>query len=282
MSNPITIKLFLASGRSTGIRTAEISNWSGMALAAPKTEFPAFLARPELEGSGVYFLIGQDPASGNNAVYIGEAETLRKRLPTHRDKDFWVQVVVFTSKDQNLSKAHIRYLEGRLISIAQEIGQSEVRNTQASGSKLSESDTADMEIFLSRIRQLLPVLGSGVLTPIAGPKTGNSDTVPLVCRIHDLEARGERTESGFVVFSGSQAVREDRPSAGAWSIELRKLLLEKGVLVDKGDHLHFEKDYEFSSPSAAAGLIRGGNTNGLTSWRHPTTGERLREIESGE
>lgn len=31
------------------------------------------------------------------------------------DKDFWNEVVIFTSKDQNLTKAHVQYLEAKLL-----------------------------------------------------------------------------------------------------------------------------------------------------------------------
>ena len=282
MSDPATIKLFLVNGRSSGIRTAEVSNWSGMAIAGPKSEFTDYLNRAELDGSGVYFLLGQDPETGEAAVYIGEAENLRKRLPTHRSLDYWAQVVSFTSKDDNLTKAHVRYLEGRLIDLARELGHAVLKNQQGSGARLSESDTADMEVFLNRIRQLLPVLGSSVLSPISASSSTTSESLPLICKIRELQATGERTESGFVVFAGSQAVKDDRPSAAAWSIELRQRLLERGVLAEKEDHLVFAKDHEFSSPSAAAGLIRGGNTNGLTAWRHPQSGKQLKDLEADE
>ena len=276
----ITIKLFLTSGRSSGIRTAEISNWSGVAVAGPKTELSELLKRPELEGSGVYFLLGQDPESGDAAVYIGEAETLRKRLLHHKAKEFWVQAVVFTSRDENLSKGHIKYLEGRLIALATEIGRARLQNSQASGARLSESDVANMEVFLTRIQQLLPILGSNVLTSPSSKNDTSSEAGKLQCKIKGLIATGWRTESGFVVIRGSQAVPEDRPSARDWSKQQRVQLLDRGVLERRSDHLLFLKDYEFSSPSAAAGIIRGGNSNGLTCWKDKKTGTPLKEMEA--
>ncbi len=277
---PVTIKLFLTLGRSSGIRTAEVSNWSGIAVAGPKTELPELLKRPELEGSGIYFLLGHDPESGDVAVYIGEAETLRKRLLHHRTKDFWVQVVVFTSKDDNLSKGHIKYLEGRLIALATDIGRAKLKNSQASGARLSESDLADMEVFLTRIRQLLPILGSNVLTSPSSMDDAKAPIEKLQCKIKGLIATGWRTESGFVVLKGSQAVPDDRPSARDWSKQQRVQLLDRGVLERRKNHLLFLKDYEFSSPSAAAGIIRGGNSNGLTCWKDQRTGTPLKDLES--
>ena len=65
----------------------------------------------------------------------------------------------FTSKDENLTKAHIRYLEGRILDQAKHAARAIIQNGQSSGGRLPESDREDMEIFLEKIHQLLPVLG---------------------------------------------------------------------------------------------------------------------------
>ncbi|MGP0074487.1 MAG: hypothetical protein ACLPWF_21435 [Bryobacteraceae bacterium] len=56
-----TIKLFLPKGDAKSLRTAELSNWTGKAIAAPRTELDELLAREELDKAGVYILIGTDP-----------------------------------------------------------------------------------------------------------------------------------------------------------------------------------------------------------------------------
>ncbi|MGZ8483409.1 MAG: hypothetical protein ACXW6R_05645, partial [Candidatus Binatia bacterium] len=56
-----TIKLFLPRGDAKSLRTAEISNWTGKAVAAPRTELDVLLQREELDKSGVYILIGTGP-----------------------------------------------------------------------------------------------------------------------------------------------------------------------------------------------------------------------------
>ena len=94
-----------------------------------------------------------------NAIYIGEAECIKDRIKTHLSKDFWNNIVFFITKDENLTKAHIRYLEGRLIDIAKSVDRSIVMNNQSSGAKLPESDREDMEVFLEKMLQVLPVLG---------------------------------------------------------------------------------------------------------------------------
>src|SRR3954454_11361862 len=207
-----TIKLFLPRGDAKSLRTAEISNWTGKAVAAPRTEFDELLAREELEKAGIYILIGSDPLTNAPRAYIGEAEIIRERLKQHKSKEFWVSAIVFVSKDENLTKAHVRYLESRLLAEATQAGRFKLEQNQASGSRLPESDREDMEVFLSRIRQLLPVLGSELLIPIAQqPSARSSPSAPLVCRIKGALARGYRTPDGFVVFRGSTAVLHERP-----------------------------------------------------------------------
>src|SRR5207247_9375834 len=122
-------------------------------------ELDRCLDRDEAANSGVYFLSGTESESGKSAVYVGEAESIRDRLRGHLDKDFWNHVVFFISKDENLTKAHVRYLEGRLIEQAKSAGRALVMNGQSSGAKLPESDREDMEICLERIHQLMRVLG---------------------------------------------------------------------------------------------------------------------------
>ena len=277
-----TIKLFLVHGDPKRLRTAEISNWSGKALAAPRTEFDDLLSRDELGQSGVYLLTGTDPLTGEPLTYIGEAEVLRERLRSHRGVDFWVQATAFVSKDENLTKSHIRYLEGRLIADATTAGRTRLSNSQASGSKLPESDREDMEVFLTKMRQLLPVLGSDILTPMAQSRPQGPKSAVLVCDIKGLRARGERTSEGFTVFKGSQAVPELRPSAAKhpYVAALRDKLLQEGALQVNGDSLVFTKDVRFSSPSAAAVAVHGGTANGLVVWR-TEQGVTLKQLEGG-
>jgi hypothetical protein len=276
-----TIKLFLAHGDAKRLRTAELSNWTGKAVAGPRSELDGVLARDEAAKSGVYFLSGTDPESGKPAVYVGEAESIRDRLRGNLDKDFWNHVLFFTSKDENLTKAHIRYLEGRLIEQAKSAGRALVMNGQSSGSKLPESDREDMEIFLERIHQLMPVLGADALLPIGSMPAGNAEKRILVCEIKGLKATGRLTPTGFVVLKGSQAVLKEHASAHQYpyTIASRRRLIEDGTLVEDGTHLKFTREAEFSSPSAAATVVHGGSANGLLAWKNKD-GRTLKELEA--
>jgi hypothetical protein len=279
--NSATIKLYLPFGDPRRLRTAEISNWSGKSIAAPRTDLDELFARVELGQPGVYLLLGTDPESGRPAVYVGEAEALGDRLKQHRDKDFWNQVVVFFSKDDNLTRAHIKFLEGRLLEQSRATGRAVVQNSLPSGAKLPESDRADMEVFFTKIAQLLPVLGADLLVPIDGAGQGTGNEALLTCEIRGLVARGRRTANGFVVLKGSQASEDDRPSAAErhrWVLTLREQLVADGNLRKSKGALVFARDVEFSSPSAAAGVVHGGGANGLIAWKD-AEGRTLKELE---
>lgn len=264
-----TIKLFLPLGDAKSLRTGEISNWTGKAIAAPQTELDELLQREELDKSGVYILTGTDPLSGSPHAYVGEAEVVRERLKQHKTKEFWISAIVFVGKDENLTKAHVRYLEGRIISEATQVARFTLENSQEGGSKLPESDREDMEVFLSRIRQLLPVLGSDLLNPVGQPTAKPQSGGTLFCRMKGAEGRGHRTPAGFVVLKGSTAVLQERQSAKNWpsTIAIRKQMIFDGTLVQKDGFYVFTKDAEFSSPSAAAAVIEGGSANGLIEWK---------------
>jgi hypothetical protein len=277
-----TIKLFLPKGDSKSIRTAEISNWSGKAVAAPRTELDELLVRGELDKAGIYFLLGSDPPTNKPRAYIGEAEIIRDRLKKQNKNDWdWISAIVFVSKDENLTKAHVRYLEGKLIEEATKVGRFLLENGQASGSKLPESDREDMEVFLARIRQLLPVLGTDLLVPLAQPMPGPPGSTVLYCRAKGAEATGQRTPNGFVIFQGSLAVLHERPAAAQshpFVLRVRKELMDNGTLVERNGFLVFTKNSEFSSPSTAAAVVQGGGANGLLMWK-TKDGKTLKELD---
>jgi predicted type IV restriction endonuclease len=150
-----------------------------------------------------------------------------------------------------------------------------VINAAQSGARLPESDTAEMDVFLDNVFQLLPILGIGHFRTTV-EKTSTESEV-LFCIIKTLVASGKRTPNGFMVFKGSRAVLEHRPSARSVRAK-REELIKSGVLKRHENHLIFTKDMEFGSPSMAAGVIRGGNSNGLDQWKN-SEGQSLKQIE---
>lgn len=276
---PATIKLFLVKGSPTGLRTAEISNWTGKAIAGPRSDLEGFLNRHELKTPGVYMLSGVDAESSEPVIYIGEAENVSKRLKQHaqnESKDYWVHTSAFVSKDDNLTKAHIKYIEGKLIQQVHVSKRVMVMNSASSGSSLPEADRAEMDVFIERMIQLLPVLGIHHFTSpalsknalsISQPQDSPSSSQPILhCKVKGLMASGQRSEEGFTVFKGSRAVKEPVKSCPSGTLKCRSKLIDKGILILDGDNYLFTEDHEFSSPNSAATAVKGRSTNALISW----------------
>ena len=276
-----TLKIFLVFGDPKRLRTAELSNWTGKAVAGPRSEFEKVLEREETLNPGVYFLTGIDPDTNKSAIYIGEAESIGDRIKSHLSKDFWNNIAFFITKDENLTKAHIRYIEGRLIEIAKSADRSVVMNSQGSGAKLPEPDREDMEVFLEKMQQVLPVLGIEAFVQAASKVKSEAEKEMLTCKIKSVVASGYLTPNGIVVLAASEAVLEERDSAKKWPSVMvqRNKLIEEGGLVQEGDKYVFVKDTEFSSPSSAAAVIHGGSANGLTAWVN-ANGKSLKDLQN--
>jgi len=232
--------------------------------------------RPELSRPGVYLLLGEDE-DGFPLLYVGEADDVGKRIAQHdQKKDFWTHAVVFTAdENEGLDKAQTRYLEARLIELAKSRGQARLLNqTEGSRPPLSEMDRADAEQFLENLLLTLPPLGVSFLGPEAPRRRSQAPRFYLTSK--GVRAEAELTPEGFVVKKGSQAVLEETPSLSPSYRRLRKHLLETGILKPEGDRYVFTRDYAFSSPSAAAAVIRGGAPQAFTRWKTPG-GKTLKE-----
>lgn len=286
--NGRTIRVYLADGSVTGIRHAEIINWTGQAVSCPRNHINSLLEWPESTRPGVYFLFGIDEDSGQQAVYIGEAENVFERIRQHLSgKDFWQEVILFTNKDENLTKAHIKYLESGLVKQAIEAGRYAVKNANIPpSSNLPRGDRAAMEEFLRNQRVLLGVMGHRLLEPLTNSHptmsteqqvAQNSDSTFHI-KAKGITATAQRTDEGMVVLAGSQVVTKTQPSFSKGNNLLRNSLIDKNILAIQNDHLEFKKDYLFSSSSQAACIILGRPASGPQNWFNKD-GVSLKELE---
>lgn len=288
-ARPTSIRVFLADGVPEGLRIVEKSNWTGRAVVASRAQIDRALARDELAQPGVYVLTGASD-DGAQRLYIGEADALRERIRQHvAGKEFWTRLVAFSSSNEGLNKAHVRYLEARLVGLARAANQWELENgTQPAPPPLSEPDRADAEWFLDEMLVIFPLLGidafeaasSQARSPASGHTSGSPD---LILRERGAEARGREVADGFVVLQGSRARAASTNSMHDHMRDLRKQLLERGVLIADGDHLVFTQDFRFTSPSTAAGVVVGGSANGRRAWtdERGVTLKKLQEARSG-
>ena len=290
-----TLKLYLVDGTPSGVITAELGVSSVRAAVATRTALPELIRRDEATGTGIYLLVGPDPdSSGRQLVYVGEGDQVKTRLATHDSdltKEFFTRAVLIVSKDENLTKAHARYLESRVIAAIRDAGRAKLVNgTEPPFRGLPEPEIADMERVLDEIEVLLPVLGFDILRSIGKDfdqakvitaKMAKSPDLPMVAgdQFEFTEAgtlaKARESSGEFVVLAGSTARRMETPSCPEGAKRRRAQLLADATLVptDVDGFLRFTADTSFDTPSGAGGVVSGASVNGRTSWRHASTGQ---------
>ena len=281
---PTSIRIFLADGVPDGLRIVEKSNWTGRAVVASRSQSTSAFERQELTQPGIYVLTGLTD-DGAPRLYVGEADVLRDRLKQHvAGKDFWTRFVAFTSTNEGLNKAHVRYLESRLVGLAKAANQWGLDNgTVPAPPPLSEADIADAEWFLQEMLVIFPLLGidafEDAATQARGGSRASSDSETLYLNERGAKGTGREVGDGFIVFSGSRARVTEVPSIHEYLHDLRRQLQDRGVLADDGDAWVFAQDFRFGSPSTAAGVLVGGNANGRRSWKDER-GRSLKQLQS--
>lgn len=240
-------------------------------------------------------LLGPAATGIGERLYIGEADELRSRIDSQaKGKDFWTEAVSFTSKDANLNKAHVRYLEARLIGLAGHAKRSELENGTAPPlPHLSEADQADVEAYLEQVLVILPVLGvvafeipTEPATGVQGEKQSSHAAMPAETGSEQLflhgkggvDAVGADRPEGFVVFAGATARLTAVPSIHSFLEQKRQSLLSQGLLVNDGERLRLTQHYVFDSPSTAAGVLLARSANGRIEWKDGK-GRTLKEIQ---
>lgn len=244
-------------------------------------------------------------------MYVGQGDDVSKRLAAHNkdpDKEFWESVCVVTNKDLNLTAAHGRYLESRLISIIQKEGRARLINkTEPIFDRLPEGDLSDMEDFVARLQMLLPVLGIQFIRPTPNVSATSREPTaryeverdaPIKLRptldgvtspifkfgSTSVSARAVEVGGQMIVLKGSEAQLIDQSSLPSSARTYRDQLRNTGKLSKgaKPNILEFTDDVAFSSPSAAAEAVMGTSRNGRIDWIVEETGQTYARWQEAE
>ena len=283
--NGKNLKIYLMDGLASGRWICELSNWTGKAYKIPRTSYKKCLDRDELRNPSVYFLFGSDDKTGKPLIYIGETEDAIQRLGEHiknEEKNYWIEAIVFISKDDHLNKAHIKYLGSRFYDIAKDTERYEVMNvTPPKKSAISEAEESEMEEYIDNVKLVVTILGHKVFEPLVPiidlPKEVNGDDKSEDLHIKTnkgLLATGLVAPDGFIVLKGSSINGSLVGKSLSENItKLRKQYLSDGTVIDSV----FTKNTLFSSPSAAAEFIYGYSASGPRAWKN-NNGETLKNL----
>ena len=276
-----SIRIFLADGTPEGVRTVDKSNWTGRGIVCPRSRFQEAKTRFEFNRTGVYMLVGpSDEAVDFPSVYIGECDPLRNRLEQHfKTKDFWTHAIAFVSKDENLNKAHVQFLESKLVALALEAKRCVLENGNTpSPPSLSEADVDEMDAFLDEMLLVLPVVG---LHAFEKPQYDVTPHATLTIKGKGATAYGYESDAGFVVKAGSEMRADEVASIHRYLQALRQSLVSKAIVAKVNGALKFMQHYTFDSPSTAAGVVLGRSANGRIEWKD-AAGLTLKQIQTGE
>lgn len=280
--HPFSIEIFFPDGNPSSYRTITKDGWAGIGVICPKFIFPQKKKEEVFANPAVYVLIGNSDVSGKLKIYIGEADPVAQRLESHYvNKDFWTKAILFTSGDNKLNKAHIKYLESRLVQLAREADQSDVSNgTTPNLPSLSSKDAAYAEHFLQEMLHCYSAIGIKIFEKPNENKNTQNATI-LYMNSRNVKATGYETEDGFIVCKGSQAVIKETASLNDRAKAIRASLLAEGVFKEDNGVYIFTRDCQLNSPSNASNIVQAASSDGLRLWQNQN-GVSLKSIREQE
>lgn len=278
MKHGKVISLYLINGNTDGIVCAYLSNWTGQAIKFSRSLIGEVQKREEVNKPGVYFLFNRNEESNEIEIYIGESENIYNRLIQHikdEKKEFFSEVIAFTSKDEELTKSHIKYLEYRLVNEISENESFLLKNINKNIRPIiPEMYISILEEYLQNIKVLLPTLGYDLF--IDKEELREAKERKFILEADGIKAEAILTKnSKMVVLKGSNLKNNVQSSLSNGYKNLRERLIKTKVI--DGQNLIFLKDCEFNSPTAAAAIILGIAVNGRRKWI--SKGKTLEEIQ---
>ena len=211
-----------------------------------------------------------------------------KRLAQQdKNQEFWNEVVIFSSKDESLTKAHVKYLESRLVAISIAADRYKVGNGNTpTESILPRSDRDSMEEYIHNLRIVIGTLGHRVLEPIKviNSSVGNLEEPAQLSNfefefsVRNLHAKGQQTDDGFVIFAGSDISATCSQSMPGKTIAILHKWMADGTVQMTEKSYVLTKDVVLSSSSYAAALVAGNSRSGPRSWKDKK-GRFLKDVE---
>lgn len=271
-----SINLFLPTGTAEGPIELEMLNWNGMVIKIPRKEVASY-SDVELNKPGIYFLFCKKD-DDRQAVYVGEAENLLKRLKQHindynSDKEKYYWQVAVCVKGSDLNKALIRYLEDFYCRKIRQSSKYELLTLKSSPKIiLKRAEQAAMEEFADNINMLIGTIGYKVYEDSTDDA---KDRIYFYCRGKgETDAKAYYSERGFVVTAGSK-ISTCSTSKTFQESSYKKILdtlIKNKIIVDG----IFVKEYTFSSPTAAADVVLQSYVSGNEYWID-ASGKKLKD-----
>lgn len=256
-----TVTTYLIDGNPKGTQYAFISNKICQMFIVPRSELSYLNTQTKLQKPAFYILLGEDESTKPQA-YIGETENFRERVKAHdNNKPFWQKAIIFVSKDADMTKADVQYLEYKAICVAKESNTYLLNDNKQTPKppNLPEFQQDSMDEFFEDVKFLTLFIGCNIFD-ISHPKFEHI----FYTKARGCEAKGFYNSKGFTVLKGSVIAKSIVPSF-SWKKKREKLLREFTTI--NNDKLVMNSDKTFSSPSTAADFCIGCSNNGWIVWK---------------
>ncbi|MDD5145218.1 MAG: DUF4357 domain-containing protein [Candidatus Pacebacteria bacterium] len=126
-----------------------------------------------------------------------------------------------------------------------------------------------MEEFTNNINLILSTVGFPLLQKMESKSDVDTINPLFYCQSRDLKVKGiaRMTNEGFILYKGSTLSPEQSKSVALKNERVINKLLSENIIKETDGGYILEKDYTFTSPSAAADLVMGYSVNGWDIWK---------------
>jgi hypothetical protein len=235
----------------------------------------------EFKRPGVYILkFDPDNEDYSEKVYIGEGEPLKTRINQHfsdSKNEFKECVIITSTRENELTKSHIKNMESKLYDLAVDAKNAEVDNTnRPTKSSLSKAEEAVVDSFIDQIKIILPLCGFICFIPtIAQDNIVRNDTFKI--DKGNVYAEMIIDNNKYIVLKGAKARKETSPKYLHSVMETRNKLINNKDIVLENDVYIFKENVIFNSSSNAASVVLGYNVSGLEEWINKANNKKLKD-----
>ena len=256
-----TVTTYFIDGTPKGTQYSFISNKICQMFVVPRSNLSYLNEQEKLQKPAFYILIGENEATKPQA-YIGETENFKERVKDHDNKKgFWQKALIFVSKDEDITKADVQYLEHKAIDEAKKANTFVLsENKQVpKAPNLPEHQRDAMDEFFEDIKFLVSFMGYNIFDILQRKEEHLFYTKGRGCK-----ASGYYNSSGFTVLKGS-ILANNCVTSFNWK-EKREKLIKEYATFENGNWV-MNSDKTFSSPSTAADFCIGSSNNGWLVWK---------------
>lgn len=256
-----TVTTYLVDGDPKGTRYAFISNKICQMFVIPRSNLDYLDKQKKLHKPSFYILIGEDDNAKPQA-YIGETENFKERVKDHDQKKlFWQKALIFVSKDADMTKTDVQYLEYLAVQQAKESNRYNLQENKQTPKEpnLPEYQKDAMDEFFDDIKFLTSFIGIGIF------ETTEVNSLPIFYfKRRGSDAKGVYDGNGFTLLKGSILSKDTNNSCH--TLERREMIIKDYSFINELGNPVLTSDVSFPSPSTAAAVCGGGSYNGWVEW----------------